>query len=128
MSGEITTIKVSSIMAAISAPIGAWVASRLMKSKYQAEIAGLRAEIEEKLTGVRSSELDNVRKANDLLLDSVVAPLKKEMSSLRKDVEKFRKAIERIPTCTMADQCPVSRKLRDSEEDDDNIGKESSNR
>lgn len=118
MSGEITTLIVSSIMAAISAPIGAWVSSRLLKAKYKAEIDSLRAEVDGKLAGVCSSELDNVRKANDLLVESIVTPLKKEINSLRRDVEKFRKAVESIPSCPMADKCPVSRKLRDSDEDD----------
>lgn len=122
MSDALTQV-VLTIVAAVAAPLGAWVSSMLLRQKYQAEIEGLRAEVKEKLASVKSTELDNVRKANDLLVESIVTPLKKEISSLRRDVEKFRKAVEKIPSCPMADQCPVSRQLRDSEEGDDAGGK-----
>ena len=48
MSGEITTIIVSAIVAAISAPLGAWVNSKILRQKYDIEIGKLRAEMEEK--------------------------------------------------------------------------------
>lgn len=78
----------------------------------------MRAEVDEKLAGVKSTELDNVRKANDLLVESIVTPLKKEITSLRRDVDKFRKAVEKIPSCSYADNCPVSRQLQKYEDDD----------
>ena len=43
MSGEITTIVVSAIVAAISAPLGAWVNSRVLRQKYDLELGKLRA-------------------------------------------------------------------------------------
>ena len=78
----------------------------------------MRAEVDEKLAGVKSTELDNVRKANDLLVESIVTPLKKEITSLRRDVDKFRKAVEKIPSCSYAYNCPVSRQLQKYEDDD----------
>lgn len=115
MSGEITTIIVSSLVATISAPIGAWVNSRLMRKKYDIEIGNLRAEMETKLSAVKKSELDNVREASEILMENIVKPLKFEIQSLRKDVDKFRKAVEKIPSCPMADSCPVSRELLNPE-------------
>lgn len=112
MDSEVTTLIVSSFASALSAPIGAWVGSRLQAAKYKAEIDGLRAEVQNKLAGVKNSELDNVRKANDILVESIVTPLKKEINSLRRDVDKFRKAVEKIPSCSYADNCPVSRQLQ----------------
>ena len=103
------------MVAAVSAPIGAWVNSKLLKSKYNIEIDNMRAELETKLTDVKNSELDNVRKANDILVESVVNPLTKEIKTLRRDVDKFRKAVEKIPTCAMSDTCPVSRELQRAE-------------
>ena len=47
MSGEITTIIVSAIVAVISAPLGAWVNSKILRQKYDIEIGKLRAEMEE---------------------------------------------------------------------------------
>lgn len=111
MSGEITTIVVSAIVAAISAPLGAWVNSRVLRQKYDLELGKLRAEMKQTLTEVESNELENVRKASDILMEHIVTPLRSEIKSLRKDVDKFRKAVEKIPTCPMADSCPVSREL-----------------
>lgn len=115
MSGEVTTIIVSSLVAAVSAPLGAWVNSRILRQKYQIEIGALRAEMENKLAEVKSHELDNVRKASDILMEDIVKPLKTEIQSLRRDVDKFRKAIEKIPSCPMAGDCPVSRELLNAE-------------
>jgi len=111
MSGEITTIIVSAIVAAISAPLGAWVNSKMLRQKYDIEIGKLRAEMEEKLSAVKKSELDNVREASQILMENIVKPLKTEIQSLRRDVNKFSKAVEKIPSCPMADKCPVSREL-----------------
>lgn len=112
------TIILPVLATAIAAPIGAWVGSVLQRQKYRAEIAAMRAEIDQKLAGVKSTELDNVRKASDLLMEAIVTPLKKEITSLRRDVDKFRKAIEKIPSCSYSDSCPVSRQLQKYEADD----------
>ena len=109
MSAELTTIIVSSIVAAVSAPLGAWVNSRVLRQKYQLELDKLRAEMKQTLTNVENSELENVRKASDILMENIVKPLEKEIKSLRKDVDKFRKAVEKIPSCPMAGDCPVAR-------------------
>ena len=76
MSGEITAIIVSALVAAVSAPLGAWVNSRVLRQKYQIEIESLRAEMKDKLAEVKSHELDNVRKASDILMENIVKPLK----------------------------------------------------
>lgn len=120
MSAELTTIIVSSIVAAVSAPLGAWVNSRVLRQKYQLELDNLRAEMKQKFTNVENSELENVRKASDILMENIVKPLEKEIKSLRRDVDKFRKAIEKIPSCPMADNCPVSRELLAAEAADTN--------
>lgn len=118
MNSELLNIILPTLVAAISAPIGAWVGSVLQRQKYKAEIAAMRADIDVKLAGVKSTELDNVRKANDLLVESIVTPLKKEINNLRRDVDKFRKAVEKIPSCAYADSCPVSRQLQKYEGDE----------
>lgn len=115
MSAELTTIIVSSLVAAVSAPLGAWVNSRVLRQKYQLELDKLRAEMKQTLTNVENSELENVRKASDILMENIVRPLEKEIKSLRRDVDKFRKAVEKIPSCPMAGDCPVSRELLASE-------------
>ena len=120
---SITTILLAIIgSSAISAPLGAWLGSILTRDKYKTEIAALRAEVAAKMSAVENSELDNVRKANDLLVETVVAPLQKEITSLRRNVDKFRKAIEKIPGCPHAHECPVSRELWDDENNYDRQG------
>ncbi|MBR6192500.1 MAG: hypothetical protein IKQ68_10140 [Prevotella sp.] len=117
MSEQIITLLVSVLgCSAVSTPLGAWLGSLLAKQKYQAELDSLRAEVQSKLATVKSDELENVRKANDILVESIVAPLKKEISSLRRDVNMFRKAVEKIPSCAYADSCPVSSQLQKCDE------------
>ena len=120
---SITTLILAFIgISATCASLGAWLGSIFTRDKYKAEIAALRAEVAAKMAAVENSELDNVRKANDLLVETVVAPLQKEITSLRRNVEKFRKAIEKIPGCPHAHECPVSRELWGDENNDDRQG------
>ena len=111
MSGEIITIIVSALVAAVATPVGAWVGSRLMRAKYQAEVDQLRAEMKDKLAEVKSHELENVRKASDILMESIVPPLKAEIINLRNDVQRLNKALERIWGCPHVDRCPVKYEL-----------------
>ena len=120
----ITTILLAIIgSSAISGSLGAWLGSVLTRDKYKAEIDALRADVASKLSAVENSELDNVRKANQMLVETVVEPLQMEITSLRRNVDKFRKAIEKIPGCPHANECPVSRQLW-SDEDIDNQPKD----
>ncbi len=115
MSEQVTIIIVSAVVAAIATPFGAWINSKMLHQKYSVELDKLRSEVEKTLSSVKGSELDNVRKASDILMDNIVKPLKAEISSLRKDVDKFRKAVEKITSCPMADTCPVTRELFSSD-------------
>lgn len=45
----------------------------------------------------------------------IVEPLKKELKSLRYEVSKFRKAIDKINVCDHAADCPVKFELREQE-------------
>lgn len=111
MSGEIITIIVSALVAAVSAPVGAWVGRKLERGKYRIELEKLRAEMKDKLAAVKSHELENVRKASDILMESIVPPLKTEITNLRNDVQRLNKALERIWGCPHVDRCPVKYEL-----------------
>lgn len=100
---------------AVAGPIGAWLGSRLTAEKYRVEVERLRAEVRHQVADACSSELDNVRKSNDMLAD-VCTQLKKETDKLRKDVDKLRKAVEKIPSCPYSADCPVNRQLLSDEE------------
>lgn len=130
MSGEIITIIVSALVAAVATPVGAWVGSRLMRAKYQAEVDQLRAEMKDKLAEVKSHELENVRKASDILMESIVPPLQAEINNLRNDVQRLNTVLELIWGCPHIDHCPVKRGLllppkgskRDKERGDRAVG------
>ena len=111
MSGEIITIIVSALVAAVSGPVGAWVGRKLERAKYRIELETLRAEMNNKLAAVKSNELENVRKAADILMESIVPPLKAEITNLRNDVQRLNKALERIWGCRHIDSCPVKFEL-----------------
>lgn len=111
MSGEIITIIISALVAAVSAPVGAWVGRKLERDKYRIELEKLRAEMKDKLAEVKSHELENVRKASDILMESIVPPLKTEIDNLRNDVQRLNTALERIWGCPHVDHCPVKFEL-----------------
>lgn len=111
MSGEIITIIVSALVAAIATPLGAWVGRKLERAKYRIELDTLRAEMKDKLAEVKSHELENVRKASDILMESIVPPLKAEITNLRNDVQRLNSALERIWGCPHVDRCPVKYEL-----------------
>lgn len=111
MSGEIITIIVSALVAAVSGPVGAWVGRKLERAKYRIGLETLRAEMNNKLAEVKSNELENVRKAADILMESIVPPLKAEITNLRNDVQRLNKALERIWGCRHIDSCPVKFEL-----------------
>lgn len=106
------------LIAIVAAPVSGWIGAKLMRQKYRVEIAGLKADLNKKQTETRSTELDNVRQGNDILMQQIVEPLRAEIKSLRSDVNKFRKAIEKIPRCSHSVDCPVSRELLTDEKGD----------
>lgn len=73
-----------------------------------------RKQAEEQAKGV---SLDNDTKASQTLIEYVVNPLKMEMKTLRREITRFRKAVETIPTCKYADDCPVDKSLHTDEEE-----------
>ncbi len=96
------------IIAIVSTPVGGAIGAVLMRRKY-------KVEIDKQLTEVTSNELENVRQGNDILMKQIVEPLKTEIKYLRTDVNKFRKAIEKIPGCPYSPECPVSAQLQSDE-------------
>lgn len=113
MSKEITL----ALIAIIAAPLSGWIGALLMRQKYRVEIDGLKADLDKKMIETRSVELDNVRQGNDILMEQIVEPLESEIKFLRSDVNKFRKAIEKIPACPYSNTCPVSHELLAPEKD-----------
>lgn len=114
-----TTEVLLALIGIVTTPIAGWVGAVLMRKKYKTEIKSLQADVEKKRADNQGVELDNVRQGNEILMEQIVKPLKLELKYLRHDVNKFRKAVEKIPGCAHAAECPVSRELLAAETDGD---------
>lgn len=111
MTQEIITLILSALTATISAPLGAWLGSKMMRQRHRLEMQRLEEEMEHLRAERRTDELENVRKATEILMEGVVTPLKTELKQLRNEINRMRKAIERIPACPHSDDCPVRLEL-----------------
>lgn len=66
----------------------------------------------------KSAELAADQTALQQFQEYVVNPLKKEVSSLRSEVRRFRKALDRIQDCEYRDRCPVAEHLKKEADDE----------
>ena len=114
---EIWQIVLPYIAAIITAPLSAWLMSKLLKSKHEAEISKLKAEVEQMRSDVRSRELDNDKKAITMVMELVIEPLRVDMISLQNTVKRLTNAINKIPYCPYSDDCIVARELQNSAAD-----------
>lgn len=112
MTSETLSPLLSPLTLALSAPLGAWLGSILLRKRYHEQIEALRAQIDSKRAEIRAAELENTQKATQILLENIVTPLRAEIQILRRDVERFRIAIEQIPRCPYAHECPVEECMR----------------
>ena len=63
----------------------------------------------------KSLALDNDKKVSDMVNEYFVEPLKKDIASLRKQVSRLTRAIEKIPSCPHSADCPVKDALNETE-------------
>lgn len=117
-----TTEVTLALVAIVATPLSAWLGSIFTRQKYAAEVKSLRADVAKKQADNQGVELDNVRQGNEILLEQIVKPLKTEIKNLRHDVNKFRRAVEKIPACPHSADCPVSHELLADEADGDEDG------
>lgn len=106
----------AAIAAVIIAPLSALLTAVFLRSKHKAEVDQLRADVQKTLSEVRGQELDNDKKAIEMIMELVVEPLRKDMSRLQEKVDTLTNAIEKINSCPHADNCPVSHELRRAKE------------
>lgn len=64
----------------------------------------------------KEKELENEKKAAEIVMDFIVEPLKKEINALRKDVRRLQKAIDEINHCPHLSNCPVRHSLQDNQD------------
>lgn len=104
-------------VAIITAPLSAMLTAIFLRSKHNAEVDKLRAEVKQTLADVRGRELDNDKKAIQMIMELVVEPLRKDMVQLQEKVDTLTNAIEKVNSCPHADNCPVSHELRRPKKD-----------
>lgn len=110
---------ISLVAAIITAPLSSWLTAKLLRKKYDAEVDGLRAQVEASKADTRGDELANVKEAMSILMEQVVEPLKKEINAIRKELARLRRAVEKANRCPFvdhADACPVLYELRRAED------------
>ena len=78
-------------------------------------LATLRSQQEKAKEEVKSIALDNDKKVSDMVNEYFVEPLKKDIASLRKQVSRLTRAIEKIPSCPHSADCPVKDELDETE-------------
>ena len=74
---------ISIIAAIVTAPFSSWLTAKLLRKKYEAEVEGLRAQVEASKAETRGDELENVKNGMSILMEQVVEPLKKEINAIR---------------------------------------------
>lgn len=111
-----TTELILALVAIVATPITGWLTAKTAKAKYAAELDKMRTEVKQMQSDVRSRELDNDKKAINMIMELVVEPLRRDMKLLQDKLDLFTYAIERIPTCPHADSCPVEYELRRAKE------------
>lgn len=104
------------IVAIITAPLSALLTAVFLRSKHKAEVDQLRADVQKTLSDVRGQELDNDKKAIEMIMELVVEPLRRDMKLLQEKLDLFTYAIEKIPTCPHSLDCPVEYELRRAKE------------
>ena len=82
------------------------------RRKYIQEVEKLKADVQAAQVNTRGSELDNVQKAMQILMDQIVEPLKQEINAIRKELGKLRRAVEKSNTCRFTTECPVRSELQ----------------
>ncbi|QFQ11569.1 hypothetical protein C7Y71_008590 [Pseudoprevotella muciniphila] len=80
-----------------------------------------RAEAERAIAESDTVKITNTEQATRILIQNIVEPLKqelnetrKELSSLKREVARFRKAVDSANSCRYSDDCPVLERMRDT--------------
>lgn len=78
-------------------------------------LATLRSQKAKAKEEAKSLALDNEEKVSKMVNEYFVEPLKKDIASLRKQVSRLTRAIEKIPSCPHSADCPVKDALNETE-------------
>ena len=94
------------------------VLNLLLGSGLLVTIVTLRSQKAKAEEEVKGLALDNDKKVSEMVNEYFVEPLKKDIASLRKQVSRLTKAIEKIPSCPHSADCPVKDSLDNTKVDE----------
>lgn len=85
-----------------------------------------RAEAEKAQAEADTVKITNTEQATRILIQNIVEPLKqelhetrKELLSFKREVARFRKAVDSANSCRYSDDCPVLERMRDTPKERD---------
>lgn len=87
----------------------------LLTGSNIATLVTLRSQRAKAHEEAKSLALDNDKKVSEMVNEYFVEPLKKDIASLRKQVSRLTRAIEKIPSCPHSADCPVKDELDKTE-------------
>lgn len=87
----------------------------LLTGSNIATLVTLRSQRAKAQEEAKSLALDNDKKVSDMVNEYFVEPLKKEITSLRRQVSRLTRAIEKIQSCPHSADCPVKDELDEAE-------------
>lgn len=103
---------------------GGLVASVIGIVTIRSALKKARAEAERALAEADTVKITNTDQATRILIENIVDPLKqelyetrKELSALKREVARFRKAVDSANSCRYSDDCPVLERMRDTPKD-----------
>jgi predicted nucleic acid-binding Zn-ribbon protein len=101
------------VISIVAAPAGAVITAIFLRRKYDAEVEHVNAETRGEVAGAISIEIENARKVQEMLIKQIQV-LENEVKYLRKEVQLFKKAVDRVTECSYAVNCPVRNELQNS--------------
>lgn len=93
-----------------------WFVTRNQSARELEKLKEEISSLQKTNTGV---DIANIKSSTDVLIENIVKPLEKELQSVRRELSKFRKAIEKVKSCKYEDECPVKEQLYKLEDHDE---------
>ena len=99
---------------------GGLVAALVALATLRATVRVANAKAERALADAETVKITNTESATKVLIDNIVEPLKKELNetrrelgSVKREIARFRKAVDTANSCRYHDDCPVLERMRE---------------
>ena len=103
---------------------GGLVAALVALATLRATVREANAKAERALADAETVKITNTESATKVLIENIVEPLKNELNETRKElhavkreIARFRKAVDSANSCRYHDGCPVLERMREQEKE-----------